>query len=443
MKAGTIYALSSGALPAGLAVIRISGPEAGLAYPRLTGKSLPEPRRATLVTLSAQKNAAPIDRGLALWFPAPASVSGEDVLEFHVHGGRSVAAALLAELSGLPGFRPAAPGEFTRRAFENGKMDLTVAEGLADLIDAETEAQRAQAYRQFQGALGALYGGWRERIIKALAHWEAAIDFSDEDIPETLERNASVDIDALAREIGSHLKDGRRGERLRDGVAIAIIGPPNAGKSSLLNRLAQRDAAIVSAMAGTTRDVIEVHLDLGGYPVVIADTAGLRDSGNAVEKEGVRRARDRASGADMRIAVFDAAALPGLDPHTLGLVDGDTLVVVNKCDLGGALPDRIGGRPATALSVLTGAGFEALLEGLTDMVSRKCGLGESPVLTRERHRTALVRCQESLIRCLRAPAVEMACEDLRLAARSLGAITGAVDVEGVLDVIFRDFCIGK
>ncbi len=443
MKAGTIYALSTGSLPAGLAVIRISGPDAGLAYPRLTGRALPEPRRATLATLSAQKDATPIDEGLALWFPGPASVSGEDVLEFHVHGGRSVVAALLGELSDLPGFRPADPGEFTRRAFENGKMDLTAAEGLADLIEAETEAQRAQAYRQFQGALGVLYRGWRERVIKALAYWEAAIDFSDEDIPESLERNARADIEALVREIENHLKEGGRGERLRDGATIAIIGPPNAGKSSLLNRLAQRDAAIVSETAGTTRDVIEVHLNLGGYPAVIADTAGLRDCDDAVEKEGVRRARERASHADLRIAVFDAADLPVLDPHTVDLVDGDTLVVVNKCDLGVPIPGRIGGRPVTALSVLTGAGFEDLLDDLTERVSRTCGLTEAPVLTRERHRVALARCRDSLARCLQAPAVEMACEDLRLAARSLGSVIGTVDVEDVLDVIFRDFCIGK
>ncbi|MBL6941160.1 MAG: tRNA uridine-5-carboxymethylaminomethyl(34) synthesis GTPase MnmE, partial [Rhodospirillales bacterium] len=306
----TIFALASGAGRAGIAVIRLSGPAAGKALERLSGGGLPVPRQATRTSFQCPKNQDTVlDDGLALWFPAPASFTGEDVAELHIHGGPAVIGAIVSALAGLPGLRPAEAGEFSRRAFENGKFDLTAAEGLADLIDAETDAQRRQAQRQSRGELGRLYDNWAERLIRAQALSEADIDFSDEDIPDDLIGEALAIAAELDQEIAAHLDDGHRGERLRAGLYLAIVGPPNAGKSSLLNRLAKRDAAIVSDIAGTTRDVIDVHLDLGGYPVIVADTAGLREARDSIETEGVRRARERAGDADMKLAVFDATDL--------------------------------------------------------------------------------------------------------------------------------------
>jgi tRNA modification GTPase len=444
MKKDTIFALASGAGRAGLAVIRVSGPEAGAALTALTGREAPVPRRATRVAVGDPISGDALDEGLAIWFPAPASFTGEDVAELHLHGGRAVAASVLDALGSCPGLRPAEAGEFTRRAFENGKMDLTAAEGLADLVAAETAAQRRQALRQLQGELGARYEGWRGRLLGALAHLEAVIDFSDEDLPGGLETAVHGEISALAEEITGHLRDDRRGERLRDGVYVAIIGPPNAGKSSLLNRLARRDAAIVANTAGTTRDVIEVHLDLGGYPLVMADTAGLRAGGDAIESEGVRRARERAARADLKLAVFDREAWPELDPHTAELVDGDTVVVINKIDLGPveAAP-VVGDRPAFGVSALDGTGIDEMVAELEKEVAARCLPSGSPALTRVRHRAALEDCREGLRRAGGAEEAELAAEDLRLAARALGRITGRVDVEDILDVIFRDFCIGK
>lgn len=351
---------------------------------------------------------------------------------------------ILAALGRCPGLRPAEAGDFTRRAFANGKMDLTAAEGLADLIGAETAAQRKQALRQMQGELGRVYDSWRRRLLTALAHMEAAIDFSDEELPDGILERVREDADGLDGEIAAHLRDGRRGERLRDGLHIAIIGPPNAGKSSLLNLLARRDAAIVSAAAGTTRDVIEVHLDLGGYPVVVADTAGLRDGGDAVDREGVRRARARAREAELKLAVFDGETWPERDAETERLVDRDTVVVVNKSDLGlPAGPLEVNGRPALPVSALTGDGIDGLLRALETEMAARCPAGAAPSLTRARHRQALEECRAALSRCRDAGQVELAAEDLRLAVRSLGRITGRVDVDDILDVIFQDFCIGK
>jgi tRNA modification GTPase len=442
MKDDTIYALATGGGRAGLAVVRISGPRAGAALGRLIGRDLPEPRRATRVTIRDQCQV--IDEGLALWFPGPASFTGEDVAELHLHGGRAVSAAVLAALGSQPGLRLANPGEFTRRAFEHGKMDLTAAEGLADLVAAETEAQRRQALRQMQGELGRIYESWRGRLLTALAHIEATIDFSDQDLPEGLDDGVRREIADLRTEIEAHLQDNRRGERLRDGIHIAIVGAPNVGKSSLLNLLARRDAAIVSDIAGTTRDVIEVHLDLAGLPVVVADTAGLRDTQDRIEVEGVRRAQRTAEDADLKIAVFDAMDWPKVDPVMAGLVDERTLPVVNKIDLRTLTePLEIRGQKAFAISVKTGAGVEGLLQALGYEASRRFGDLGSPALTRARHREALTDCVSSLARFNGAKAPELAAEDLRLAARALGRITGRVDVEDVLDVIFREFCIGK
>ena len=347
-----------------------------------------------------------------------------------------------------PGLHIAEPGEFTRRAFENGKLDLTEAEAVADLVAAETEAQRRQALRQLSGELGQLYEGWRENLLRALAHLEATIDFPDEGLPATVLDGAATAIESLKGEMNGHLADNRRGERLREGFSIAILGPPNAGKSSLLNALARRDAAITSATAGTTRDVIEVHLDLGGYPAILADTAGLRESGDAIEAEGVRRARARAAEADLKLMVLDATRPEEASGAVEALVDAETLVVANKIDLAAneavsAWADRVGATPALRISVKTGAGLEALLSRLTDELAQRFGATGAPLITRARHRAALEECLAALHRFDPAVLPELAAEDLRLATRALGRITGRVDVEDLLDVIFRDFCIGK
>ncbi len=446
----TIFALASARGRAGVAVVRVSGPRAGAALAGLMGRpgEAPEtpPRRAVYTPLIDPATGDTLDGGLTIWFPGPASFTGEDVAEFHLHSGPAVISGVLEALSLMDGLRMAEPGEFTRRAFEHGKMDLTAAEGLADLIEAETAAQRRQALRQLEGELGRVYESWRRRLLGALAHSEAAIDFSDEDLPEDIEAAARREIASLEQEIAGHLKDKRRGERLRNGVLIAIIGPPNAGKSSLLNLLAQRDAAIVSETAGTTRDVIEVHLDLGGYPVTLADTAGLRDGGDAIEIEGIRRARRKAEDADLRLAVFDGQDWPNPDPTTAELVDADTLAVINKCDLGAPEPPlTINGQPALAISARTGSGIDDLLATVADRVAGMMDAGGSPALTRVRHREALDECRDALRRCLGGSGLpsELAAEDLRLAARALGRITGRVDVDDIMDVIFREFCIGK
>jgi len=442
----TIFALASGKGRAGIAVIRLSGPAAGAALKSLINNNLPIPRQAKRTSLVNCQGDV-LDDGLVLWFPAPASFTGEDVVELHVHGGTAVINVLQEALSALPGLRPAEPGEFSRRAFENGKMDLTAAEGLADLIEAETEAQRKQARRQSRGELGRLYDCWREGLIRAQALSEADIDFSDEDIPDDLAGEARFIATQMAKEIAGHLDDAHRGERLRAGLYLAIIGPPNAGKSSLLNRLAKRDAAIVSDIAGTTRDIIDVHLDLGGYPVIAADTAGLREAGDSIETEGVRRARERAKDADMKLAMFDASDLKaagGLDPLTLELIDTNTLVILNKCDEPhDALPDQVKNRPVLALSAKTGEGFDALLIALQAQASELLAGDSGPSLTRHRHRLALKDCHSALKRAIVAEEAELMGEDLRLATRALGRITGRVDVEDLLDVIFSKFCIGK
>lgn len=450
MTTETIYALASGTGRSGVAVIRVSGPGAGAALCALTGQPLPQPRVAKLVRLRDPQGGEVLDDALVLWFSAPASFTGEDVVELHVHGGLAVVDGVLAALSGLEGLRLAEAGEFTRRAFENAKLDLTQVEGLADLIEAETQAQKKQALRQSEGELGRLYDGWRDQLVRALAHFEAELDFSDEELPEHLHVAVMDSVRELHAHVLAHLADGRKGERLRGGVRLAIIGPPNAGKSSLMNALAQRDAAIVSDIAGTTRDVVEVHLNLSGYPLLVADTAGLRETGDAIEQEGVRRAKLWAEGADITLAVFDGAALPGLDPTTRSLLAADTLVAINKADaLEDAAPDLIDGHPVWPLSVRTGQGLDRLLLRLGELVAERCRIGgDGPAPTRARHREALTRTAEALERFLVRDnaahiGAELEAEDLRLAARELGRITGRVEVEDLLDVIFRDFCIGK
>lgn len=379
-----------------------------------------------------------LDDALVLWFPAPRSLTGEDVAEFHVHGGRAVVAGVMAALRSI-GLRLAEPGEFTRRAFQNGKLDLTQAEAVADLVAAETEAQRRQALDQLEGRLGELYRGWSERLLRLVAHLEAAIDFPDEDLPPEIEARVAGESRALAGEIAAHLADSRRGERLRDGIAVAIVGPPNVGKSSLLNQLVQREAAITSPVAGTTRDVIEVALDLGGYPVVLADTAGLRDAADAVEAEGVRRALARAEAAELRLFVFDASA-PETARGASAWPGGETILVANKIDLADASAWFPPG--AFAVSALTGAGISELATALAARVAANYR-DSAPVLTRARHREALEQAHAALERALAAELAELRAEDLRLAWRSLGRITGRADIEDMLDVIFAEFCLGK
>ncbi len=439
MYADTIFALASAPGRAGVQVIRISGPDAGRTLQALTGRPLPAPRMAALAGLIDPATGDLFDRALVLYFAAPASFTGEDVVELHLHGGRAVLSAATQALTGL-GLRVAEPGEFSRRAFEHGKLDLTEAEAIADLVDAETAAQRRQALRQMEGALGQLYDGWRHRLTRALAHLEADIDFPEEDLPGGLSDAVRPVVEGLVAELSTHLADQGRGERLRDGISIAILGAPNAGKSSLLNAIARRDVAIVSNQAGTTRDVIEVQLDLGGYPVLLADTAGLRDAADQVESEGIRRALDRAAKADLKLLVFDGAEMP--DAATLALVDDDAMLVMNKADLTGAAPPLLG-RPVLPISARTGEGVPALLSALEQAVAARYAPSGAPALTRARHRTALEECRENLRRALSAPLPELAAEDVRLAVRALGRITGRVDVEDLLDVIFRDFCIGK
>ncbi len=440
---GTIFAQASGRSKSAIAVLRLSGPQARHAVETLTLQPPPPPRTAKLVALRHPATGELLDRALVLWFPAPRSQTGEDVAEFHLHGGRAVIEDVAALLASLPGLRPAEPGEFTRRAFENGKLDLTEAEAIADLVNAETSAQRRQALRQHEGELGRLYEGWRRHLLNLLAHFEALIDFADEELPASLEMTARLSLDSLISELAHHLEDDRRGERLRDGLSVAIIGAPNAGKSSLLNALAQRDVAIVSAQSGTTRDIIEVHLDLAGYPVVLADTAGLCDSNDLVESEGIRRAQLRAAQADIKISVFDGALWPQLDALTVEHVDADTIPVISKADVTGAISPVVKQLPALSVSVRTGQGLSALIEQLTAMAAQRLESAGQPTLTRSRHRTALDECLHALRRAVRAPLAELACEDIRLASRALGRITGRVAVDEVLDVIFRDFCIGK
>ncbi len=442
----TIYALSSAPGRAGVAVVRISGAGAGAALECLTGKPKPPPRRAALRALIDPQSGAPLDRGLVLWFPGPASFTGEDVVEFHVHGGQAVIAALFRALGSL-GLRMARPGEFTRRAFDAGKLDLTAVEGLADLIAADTESQRRQALRQMEGAQGKLYESWREAIVRAMALAEADIDFSDQDLPGALSAESRRTMEFLLAEMRRHLGDSHRGERVRAGIHVAILGPPNVGKSTLLNALAKREAAIVSEIPGTTRDVIEVALDLAGFPVLLADTAGLRSTPDSIEREGVRRALERGRAADFAILVLDPSTVGDADTIEGNPLSAQPIVIINKNDTpdGRSAPDSVGGIPVLKVSAKTGEGLDSLVTLIKSMIESRFGGAEDlgPAITRSRHRELLESCAGHLDRALAAEADELAAEDLRLAARALGAITGRVDVESILDVIFREFCIGK
>jgi tRNA modification GTPase len=445
----TIFALSSGRPPAAIAVVRLSGPRARTALEQMLGR-VPEPRRASLARLRDPVSGEVVDEGLALWFPAPNSETGEDMAELHVHGGRAVIAAVLAALAKLAGLRPAEAGEFTRRAFENGRMDLTAVEGLADLVAAETEAQRRQAYQHLTGLLGERAESWRQRLIEALALVEAGIDFSDEDdVPKDMMARSLELIRPLAGEIGK--AGAGQGERLREGLRVAIAGPPNAGKSTLFNRLARRDAAIVSPFPGTTRDVLELHLDLGGYPITMLDTAGIRETPDPVEREGVRRASERAAEADLVLWVLDATQVARRAAPMPSAPGAVTWLVVNKIDLvSDAERRRIESKfdkteNVNLISSATGAGVDALVSSLAAFADGFF-TPEPALVTRARQRAHLKETVIALRDAERAGEEgreEIMAEQLRLATRALGKLLGRVDVEEVLDVIFRDFCIGK
>ena len=436
----TIFARASGAGASAVALLRLSGPGTGRVVDALAG-DLPKPRLASLRRLHAPGNGEVLDQALVLWFPGPRSYTGEDAAELHLHGGPAVLAGVAAALVVL-GCRPAEPGEFTRRAFLHGKLDLTQAEAIADLIAAETQAQRRQALRQAEGALGVLYAGWTGRATRLLAHQEAAIEFEMDDLPSDLGDQARTAAAALRGEIAAHLADGGRGERLREGLSLVIVGAPNAGKSSLLNALLGREAAIVSPIPGTTRDVVEGRLNLDGIPVQIADTAGLRRSGDAIEQEGVRRAEGRAREADLVIAVFAADAPP--DEAALAVLARApcALVVASKADLAPP-PATIAGHAALPTSTLTGAGLVALRAALVREAAALAGPSETPSLTRARHRAALEEAVAQLELAESAPLPELAAEGYRGALLALGRLTGRVGVEEILDSVFRDFCIGK
>jgi tRNA modification GTPase len=432
----TIFALSSAPGRAGLAVIRVSGPAVRAALEKMIAP-VPKPRAAAFRTIRDPLTGEALDRALVLWFMAPASETGEDVAEFQTHGSPAVIKAMLAALGKLEGCRLAEPGEFARRGFENGKIDLAEVEGLADLVEAETEAQRRQALAQSSGKLSELYEGWRARLIEIAALIEAAIDFSDEaDVASSSLSEARTRAQGLAAEIAAHLNDGHRGEIVRDGFRVALLGAPNAGKSSLLNALARRDAAIVSAEAGTTRDVIEVRLDLAGLPVVISDTAGIREAMSEVEREGIRRSLAAARDANLILWLSedgDSNLPDGISRET-------SLAMRSKADLA-----RESTANVLAVSALTGEGLDGLVREIAKRAAEAVGTGTGPVLTQARHRQSLEAALAEIEAFLEGPpdAVELRAEEIRRAAHAIGRITGRVDVEDVLDQIFGRFCIGK
>ncbi|MGV6871470.1 tRNA uridine-5-carboxymethylaminomethyl(34) synthesis GTPase MnmE [Pseudochelatococcus sp. B33] len=439
----TIVAPATAAGRSAIAVVRLSGPATRDIVTRTCG-ALPRPRYASLRAIRDGQGHV-LDHGLVLFFAAPASFTGEDVAELHLHGGQAVVSAVLRGLLDTGLCRLAEAGEFSRRAFLNGKLDLTAAEGIADLIDAETEAQRRQAMRQLEGVLSAAVEDWRERLLEAMALVEASLDFSDEgDVPDGLIEQGVATAAAIRAEIAAALDDGRAGERLRDGFTVAIVGPPNAGKSTLLNRIAGRDVAIVSPLAGTTRDAIEVRCDLAGTPVVFVDTAGLRDTDDPIEREGVERARKRAAAADLvlRLRATDDRSGASFESDSEWAAGVDMLAVRTKSDLE---PDRTAEDNVIAISAVTGEGIDDLLAAVKQRVAASAP--QAPLITRERHRRAFMDTAEHLDRAVRASSVdadpELVAEDMRLALRALGRITGGVDVEDILDRLFSGFCIGK
>ena len=437
----TIIAPAS-ALGGGVAVVRVSGPLAGRVFEGLAKAAVPRPRQAQLVTLTDPASGRMLDKALALYFAGPHSFTGEDVLELHVHGGKAVVESVMNAAMALdPAIRLAENGEFSKRAYLNGKIDLTEAEAISDLVAAETQAQAELALGQMGGALRDLYEGWRQQLTRLLAYLEAAIDFVDEeDVPADLLHRTAAQIGALRTAMMAHLGDRSLGERLREGFVVTVIGAPNAGKSSLVNVLAKREVAIVTPYAGTTRDVLEVPLNLGGYPVILLDTAGLRDTVDQIEAEGIARARARAAQADLVLALFDDTREQ--DAETLQHVDDRTIVVFTKADL--KITSPLAGEGALRISVATGQNLDLLIERITKEIKNQAGTKSAmPLLTRARHREAVTEAADHLQRAMENAQPELLAEDIRLATRALGRLTGRVDVEDLLDIIFRDFCIGK
>jgi tRNA modification GTPase len=442
----TIYALSSGPGVSGIAVIRISGQETSKAIELLTRKSVPKPRVATLRKINKINTSELIDEGIILWFPGPESYTGEDMAEIQVHGSKAVIDALHSSISNIENCRLAEPGEFTKLAFQNGKINLLKAESVADLIASETEIQRQQAIKIMNGKSADQFNFLREKLLKILSHVEAKIDFPDEDLPNDILKEIKKSSDDVLKNIEKILNDQKVGERIREGFKIAILGPTNAGKSSLLNHLSNRDVAIVSEIAGTTRDVIETHLNIDGYPVIVSDTAGIRDSKNEIEKKGIKLSLNRAEEADLKLVVVDAKNLDFTDVLK-GLLDQDAILVINKSDLlSEDIDPEIKKLNHVLISIKENFNIDELISKIKNNLKNKFITSDDILITRERHRQHLEQCLEHLKNFNKKNEVEdfdKAAEDLRLATRHLGIIVGKVDVEEILGSIFNDFCIGK
>ena len=442
----TIYALSSGPGVSGIAVIRISGQETSKAIELLTGKNVPKPRVATLRKINKINTSELIDEGIILWFPGPESYTGEDMAEIQVHGSKAVIDALHSSISNIENCRLAEPGEFTKLAFQNGKINLLKAESIADLISSETEIQRQQAIKIMNGKSSDQFNFLREKILKILSHVEAKIDFPDEDLPIDILKEIKKSSDEVFINIKKILNDQKVGERIREGFKIAILGPTNAGKSSLLNHLSNRDVAIVSEIAGTTRDVIETHLNIDGYPVIVSDTAGIRDSKNEIEKKGIKLSLNRAEEADLKLVVVDVKNLDFTDVLK-GLLDQNAILVINKSDLlKGDIDPEIKKLNHVLISIKENLNIDELILKIKNNLKNKFITSDDILITRERHRQHLEQCLEHLKNFNKKNEVEdfdKAAEDLRLATRHLGMIVGKVDVEEILGSIFNDFCIGK
>ena len=442
----TIYALSSGPGMSGIAVIRISGQETSKTIELLTGKSVPKPRVATLRKINKINTSELIDEGIILWFPGPQSYTGEDMAEIQIHGSKAVVEALHSSISNIENCRLAEPGEFTKLAFQNGKINLLKAESIADLISSETEIQRQQAIKIMNGKSADQFNFLREKLLKILSHIEAKIDFPDEDLPNDILKEIKKSSDDISKNIKKILNDQKVGERIREGFKIAILGPTNAGKSSLLNHLSNRDVAIVSEIAGTTRDVIETHLNIDGYPVIVSDTAGIRDSKNEIEKKGIKLSLNRAEEADLKLVVVDAKNLDFTD-ILKGLLDQNAILVINKSDLlVGNIDPEIKKLNHVLISIKENLNIDELISKIKNYLKNKFITSDEILITRERHRQHLEQCLEHLENFNKkneAEDLDKAAEDLRLATRHLGMIVGKVDVEEILGSIFNDFCIGK
>ena len=442
----TIYALSTGPGISGIAVIRVSGKNTAEVVKKLTGVELPRPRVATLRKFNKNGGKELIDEGVIIWFPAPNSYTGEDLAEFHVHGSRAVINAMHSAISKIKNCRLAEPGEFTKRAFQNGRINLLKAESIADLISSETEIQRKQALKIMGGKSADKFNSWREKLLKILSHVEAKIDFPDEGLPKKIITEVQKTSNSVLTEIKKTLDDQNVGERIREGFKIAIIGPPNSGKSSLLNYLSKRDVAIVSEIAGTTRDVIETHLNLDGYPVIVSDTAGIRSSKNEIEKKGIKIALKRAGDADLRLVIVSAKNVD-FTGVLKGLLTKNAILVVNKSDLiKGKLNSKFKKYKHVLISIKKDSNLNKLITKIKSKLKNKFTTAEDILITRERHRQSLINCVQHLEKFQKMKSTQdfdKAAEDLRLATRHLGMIVGKVDVEELLSSIFNDFCIGK